>query len=118
MEAQVEALVSSGWKKAIGAGLGYYVAGPAGALLGFIIGRQMKPSDKAQEDALLARCCRTLGVSPSASSEEVKKSYRRLVKQYHPDLQGSMDDLEAEAMKGKMSALNEAYSMIRKIQGF
>ena len=111
-------MVSSGWKKAIGAGLGYYVAGPVGAVLGFIIGRQMKPSDKDQEDALLEQCCRTLGVPSSASSEEIKKSYRRLVKQYHPDLQGPIDDAEAEAMKARVASLNEAYSMIKKIQGF
>ncbi len=111
-------MVSSGWKKAIGAGLGYYVAGPVGALLGFIISRQMKPSEKGEEDALLVQCCRTLEVEPSAPPEEVKKSYRRLVKQYHPDLHGQMDEIEAEAMKGKVSALNQAYSTIKRIRQF
>ncbi len=110
--------MSSGWKKAIGAGLGYYVAGPVGALLGFIIGRQMNPSEKAREDALLMQCCRTLEVAPGASPEEIKKSYRRLVKQYHPDLRGPMDDVEAEAMKGKVSSLNEAYRTLKKMRGF
>lgn len=111
-------MVSSGWKKAIGTGLGYYVAGPVGALLGFIIGKQIKDPDKEQEHALLEQCCRVLGVSPAASSEEIKKSYRRLVKQYHPDLQGNMDERESEVLKGKVSSLNEAYSIVRKIKGF
>jgi len=111
-------MVSSGWKKAIGAGLGYYVAGPVGALLGFIISKQIKPSEKSEEDTLLAQCCRTLGLGPTASPEEVKKSYRRLVKQYHPDLQGQMDEIEAEAMKGKVSSLNDAYATIKRIRQF
>lgn len=111
-------MVSSGWKKAIGTGLGYYVAGPVGALLGFIIGRQMKDPEKEREEALLERCCRILGVEPAAPPEEIKKSYRRLVKQYHPDLRGPMDGREAEIMQRKVSSLNEAYRIVKKIRGF
>jgi DnaJ-domain-containing protein 1 len=111
-------MVSSGWKKAIGAGLGYCVAGPVGALLGFIIGRQVKDSEKEQEEALMVRCCRALEVDPAASPEEIKKSYRRLVKRYHPDLQGPMDGREAEVMQSKISSLNEAYGIVKKIRGF
>lgn len=49
-----------------------------------------------------------LGVSPSASEEEVTKAYRRLAKQYHPDLnQGN-----AEAAR-KMSEVNAAYEQIK-----
>ena len=94
------------------------MAGPVGALLGFIIGKQMKTSEKGEEGALLMQCCRTLQVEPTASAEEIKKSYRRLVKRYHPDLQGPLDDIEAEAMQGKVSSLNEAYSTIKMIRGF
>lgn len=51
---------------------------------------------------------KVLGVSPSASEEEVTKAYRRLAKKYHPDLNPG-DKIAAK----KMSEINEAYSAIR-----
>lgn len=50
-----------------------------------------------------------LGVSPSASDDEIKAAYRKLAKKYHPDLnQGSP---QAEA---KMKEVNEAYTVLIK----
>ena len=50
-----------------------------------------------------------LGVSSDASSDGIKKAYRRLVKQYHPDLNpGSQEALD------KTKALNQAYDVLRK----
>ena len=46
-----------------------------------------------------------LGVSPSATEDEIKTAYRRLAKQYHPDL--NPGDQFAEA---KMKEINEAYT--------
>ena len=52
-----------------------------------------------------------LGVSPSASEDEIKKAYRALAKRYHPDVnQGSP---EAER---RMKDVNEAYSAIMKMR--
>lgn len=48
-----------------------------------------------------------LGLSPDSTSDEVKKKYRTLVKQYHPDLHP--DDAEAAE---KMSEINAAYERI------
>ena len=50
-----------------------------------------------------------LGVSSAASSEAIKKAYRRLIKQYHPDLNpGSQEALD------KTKALNQAYDVLGK----
>ena len=48
-----------------------------------------------------------LGVEKSASADEIKSAYRRLAKQYHPDLHPG-DNAAAE----KFKEINEAYSVV------
>ena len=55
-----------------------------------------------------------LGVSPSASDEELKKSYRELVKKYHPD--NYNDNPLADLAEAKMKEINEAYDTIVKMR--
>ncbi len=51
---------------------------------------------------------KVLGVSPDASDEEIKRAYRRLAKQYHPDLNPG-DETAAK----KMQQINAAYEQIK-----
>ena len=52
-----------------------------------------------------------LGVSPSASDEEVKKAYRELARKYHPD--NYHDNPLADLAQEHMKEINEAYEAIQ-----
>ena len=49
---------------------------------------------------------KTLEVSPTATLTEIKRSYRRLARQYHPDL-------NQKALDSHIKRLNEAYEVLR-----
>lgn len=53
---------------------------------------------------------KVLGVTPSATDEEIKKAYRDLAKKYHPDkyVNTPFSDMASE----KMKEINEAYDQI------
>lgn len=53
-----------------------------------------------------------LGVSPSASDDEIKKAYRELARKYHPD--NYHDNPLADLASEKMKEINEAYDLITK----
>ena len=53
---------------------------------------------------------KVLGVSPSATDEEIKDAYRKLAKKYHPDQYG--DSPLSELAGEKMKEINEAYDII------
>lgn len=54
---------------------------------------------------------RVLGVSPTASEDEIKKAYRTLAKKYHPDVNNGSAEAET-----RMKEVNEAYSTIMKMR--
>ena len=57
-----------------------------------------------------------LGATPDEEMESIKKKYRALVKEYHPDIlmgQGK-DQSIIDAATAKLQEINEAYEMIKK----
>ena len=56
-----------------------------------------------------------LGVSPSASDDEIKNAYRALVRKYHPDNYEDENPLKDLANE-KMQEINQAYDEIQKIR--
>jgi len=53
-----------------------------------------------------------LGVSRTASQDEIKKAYRKLSLKYHPDRQGNKSEVEKKAAAEKMAEINSAYDVL------
>ena len=55
---------------------------------------------------------RTLGVRAGISDEELRKTYRRLVQQHHPDHNGGSAESER-----RFEEIQEAYAQIKRVRG-
>lgn len=55
---------------------------------------------------------KVLGVSPSASDDEIKKAYRNLSRKYHPD--SNMNSAHPEIAEAKFKEVQQAYDIIMK----
>ncbi|MDD2698685.1 MAG: DnaJ domain-containing protein [Arcobacteraceae bacterium] len=76
-------------------------------------------SKKNQAQMNLSKAYETLEINESASSDEIKKQYRKLVKQYHPDVitgQGA-DQATIDKATNKLQDINEAYEIIKAKKG-
>ena len=73
---------------------------------------------QTQED-LVKKYTEVLGVSPDASMSEIKRAYRKLVKEYHPDKMaaGSVPPEYIEFANKKIRDINEAYEYLEKVKG-
>jgi len=53
-----------------------------------------------------------LGVSKSASADEIQKAYRKLARKYHPDLHADEEDKVREQAKQKFQKVQQAYDVL------
>lgn len=67
-------------------------------------------------DNSMNRCYRTLGLRKGASLEDVKRAYRKLALQYHPDrLSGETDPEKISVYTKKFREINEAYEELLEV---
>ncbi|HEY5647916.1 MAG TPA: TerB family tellurite resistance protein [Nitrospiria bacterium] len=59
-----------------------------------------------------------LGVDSTVSNDELKKSYRQLASQYHPDKVSHLGPELVAFSTNKIKSINEAYAAVRKERGF
>ena len=55
-----------------------------------------------------------LGLSKSSSSSEIKKAYRKLAKEYHPDKLSGMSEGIINLAKEKFQLIQESYEYLTK----
>lgn len=53
-----------------------------------------------------------LGVSKTASADEIQKAYRKLARKYHPDLHADKDENEKEKAKQQFQKVQQAYDVL------
>lgn len=75
-------------------------------------------SYNSQQD-LVKKYTEVLGVSEDASMSEIKRAYRKLVKEYHPDKLAAenMPPEYIEFANKKIRDINEAYEYLEKVKG-
>jgi len=74
----------------------------------------------AQASQPLSQAYAALGIEQSATDAEVKKAYRKLVGQYHPDKlvsQGLPDEM-MEIARNRVREINTAYDRVKQARGF
>ena len=60
---------------------------------------------------------KVLGINPDATDDEVRKAYRKMVIQHHPDTVASLGDDVKEAATRKLQEINKAKEMIYQARG-
>lgn len=59
------------------------------------------------------QCYATLGLQPGASADELKKAYRKLSMQYHPDKVSHLGEEFKKVAEEKMKEINVAYNELK-----
>ena len=76
----------------------------------YMYGRQREAAGPATENQYYA----ILGLEPGADFAEIKKAYRKLSMQYHPDKVGHLGQEFQEIAEQKMKEINMAYDYFKK----
>ena len=80
-------------------------------------GNQRRGESYADRDQELANAYKVLGISPTATDEEVKKAYRQLALRHHPDRVASLGDDVRKTAEKKFQEINNAKEIVFKARG-
>lgn len=83
-------------------------------------GGQYRQQNAGRQTLPLSQAYASLGIAENVADADVKKAYRRLVKQYHPDKlvsQGLPEEMMDKA-KTRLREINGAYDQIKQTRGF
>ncbi|KAJ3191666.1 hypothetical protein HK101_007513 [Irineochytrium annulatum] len=72
----------------------------------------LRSTQQLQRQAKRKDYYKILGVDRGAGESEIKKAYRKLALQYHPDKQAGLADDEKAAADAKFKEIGEAYSVL------
>ncbi len=88
------------------------------AIVDQLLGGTYSSSSYANSSAdTLAEAYRTLGISPNATDDEVRKAYRKLALKYHPDKVATQGEAAREAAAAQFSKITEAKDRIYAARG-
>ncbi len=59
-----------------------------------------------------------LGLTPSANEREIKRAYRKLISQHHPDKLGDVPEALKQRAEERAREINTAYEKIQAQRGF
>jgi DnaJ-domain-containing protein 1 len=65
----------------------------------------------------LEEALRVIGLPANASVDDIKKQYKKLMMQYHPDRVSQLDQAAQNHARGKAQHINEAYQVIKVLKG-
>jgi DnaJ-domain-containing protein 1 len=75
------------------------------------------PRHSAQQN-VVAKAYSVLNLRQTASIDEIKSAYRKLIRQYHPDVVANQSKENQESAKRHAQELNLAYEILQKVRGF
>lgn len=78
------------------------------------MGTNSRPDSKES----IEEAYKVLGISPSATDDEVKAAYRQMALKHHPDRVSTLGDDIRKAAEKKFQEINDAKERIYKIRGF
>jgi hypothetical protein len=65
----------------------------------------------------LEEALRVIGLPANAGVEDIKKQYKKLMMQYHPDRVSQLDQAAQNQARDKAQRINEAYQVIKVLKG-